>query len=299
VWCAIGDQYQAALVKARLAHAEAHLGDPRLTGPMLDEIESLADDSWLANDLDQPPIVDRAQAAKQLGDAATAVPMYERALAMCREAGDLHSTQMCLRPLGIMAGWRGDHSAALRLLAEAVSVGATLDDRSCTLASLAFVAYEAVEIGRPEDATRLLALLTKLWTQAGHRAMGMTGFDEAIERCRATLEESSFDAAWAEGQAMTREEGFAYAIALGDDQRGGLPPDTDEPVRARSASPLTPRETEVARLLARGLSNKQIAAELVVSERTVHAHVYRILGKLGLSSRSKVAAWAVANPLGG
>ena len=52
---------------------------------------------------------------------------------------------------------------------------------------------------------------------------------------------------------------------------------------------------EVARLLAHGHSNRQIAAVLVISERTVHAHVYRILGKLGLSSRSQVAAWAVSN----
>ena len=67
---------------------------------------------------------------------------------------------------------------------------------------------------------------------------------------------------------------------------------TDEPA-------LTPRENEVARLVAEGLSNKDIAAALFVSERTVETHVQHILTKLGFSSRTQVAAWlARARPTG-
>jgi signal transduction histidine kinase len=54
---------------------------------------------------------------------------------------------------------------------------------------------------------------------------------------------------------------------------------------------LTPREWEVARLLARGASNRQIARDLTVSDRTVDTHVSHILRKLGLSSRTQIAAW--------
>ena len=66
--------------------------------------------------------------------------------------------------------------------------------------------------------------------------------------------------------------------------------------------PLTPREREVARLIARGETNRQIAATLVISERTADAHVQNILNKLGFSSRAQIAALAVergllANPL--
>jgi non-specific serine/threonine protein kinase len=56
---------------------------------------------------------------------------------------------------------------------------------------------------------------------------------------------------------------------------------------------LTPREREVARLVSRGLTNRQIAAALVVSERTAEGHVQGILNKLSFTSRAQIAAWAV------
>jgi DNA-binding CsgD family transcriptional regulator len=61
--------------------------------------------------------------------------------------------------------------------------------------------------------------------------------------------------------------------------------------------PLTPRQTEVARLVARGWSNRQIAEELVITERSAESHVERIRARLGFRSRSQVAAWyAASNP---
>jgi DNA-binding NarL/FixJ family response regulator len=66
-----------------------------------------------------------------------------------------------------------------------------------------------------------------------------------------------------------------------------------EPVR----DPLTPREREVLRLLARGLSNRLIARELVLSEKTVKAHVSAILGKLGVADRTQAALHAVHHGL--
>jgi DNA-binding CsgD family transcriptional regulator len=65
------------------------------------------------------------------------------------------------------------------------------------------------------------------------------------------------------------------------------------PVPGGHATHLTPREREVALLLARGLTNRQIADSLVITERTVAAHVEHILGKLGFTSRTQVALWAV------
>jgi DNA-binding NarL/FixJ family response regulator len=60
---------------------------------------------------------------------------------------------------------------------------------------------------------------------------------------------------------------------------------------------LTKREVQVARLLGRGLTNREIAAELVISVRTVDRHVENILAKLDLRSRGAVAAWAAQNGL--
>lgn len=65
-----------------------------------------------------------------------------------------------------------------------------------------------------------------------------------------------------------------------------------------AAPHLTPREREVALLLARGHSSREIAAELVVAEKTVATHVDRILGKLGVQRRGQVAAWVAEHVTG-
>jgi DNA-binding CsgD family transcriptional regulator len=66
---------------------------------------------------------------------------------------------------------------------------------------------------------------------------------------------------------------------------------------ARLPDQLTPREREVAALLARGLTNRQIADQLVISTATAERHVLNILNKLGYRSRAQVAAWAVESGL--
>ncbi|HEY2077316.1 MAG TPA: helix-turn-helix transcriptional regulator, partial [Streptosporangiaceae bacterium] len=84
---------------------------------------------------------------------------------------------------------------------------------------------------------------------------------------------------------------LAYAL-----QQPPERPAKEPPKRAVSdGAPLTPRELQVARLVAGGRSNKDIAAELVISQRTAEGHVERILTKLGFTSRAQVAAWVVAS----
>jgi serine/threonine-protein kinase PknK len=82
--------------------------------------------------------------------------------------------------------------------------------------------------------------------------------------------------------------GTAIALALGE-QTAPLRPVDDMTGSALAA--LTKREREVAKLVAAGLSNKDIASNLVISPRTAEAHVENILTKLGFTSRAQVATW--------
>jgi DNA-binding NarL/FixJ family response regulator len=92
---------------------------------------------------------------------------------------------------------------------------------------------------------------------------------------------------------MELEEAIEYALSADDSSM--IASRTPEQTSATPRPPaLTRREREVAKLVARGLTNRRIAEELVLSERTVENHVRNILKKLKLSSRSEVAAWVEA-----
>jgi non-specific serine/threonine protein kinase len=94
------------------------------------------------------------------------------------------------------------------------------------------------------------------------------------------------DGAWAEGSRMTLEEALACALA--------------EPAAAATGPlQLSRREGEVASLVARGLTNRQIAERLAIAERTVEGHLERIRGKLGMHSRTEIAVWVVERSASG
>ncbi|NTU84815.1 MAG: response regulator transcription factor [Chloroflexales bacterium] len=74
-------------------------------------------------------------------------------------------------------------------------------------------------------------------------------------------------------------------------------PQRGAPSQPRTVDGLTPRELEVLALITRGLSNRAIAEALVISEKTAEVHVRNILGKLGLSSRTQAATYALEHGL--
>ena len=106
-----------------------------------------------------------------------------------------------------------------------------------------------------------------------------------LERARATLGDAAYAAAWTRGRGLPLQEAIDLALAApaGPAHRG--PP----------AGALSPRETQVAALVARGLTNREVAAALLVTEHTAERHVEHILGKLGLRNRAQITAWAVAH----
>jgi DNA-binding NarL/FixJ family response regulator len=114
-------------------------------------------------------------------------------------------------------------------------------------------------------------------------------FERIATLVRAQLGERAFAAARDGGRTMTSDDAAAEALALaapaGPSDAAGQPGVAD--------TPLTGREREVAALIAQGLSNREIAARLVIAERTAEGHVQSILNKLGFNSRAQIAAWAV------
>jgi predicted ATPase/DNA-binding CsgD family transcriptional regulator len=121
-------------------------------------------------------------------------------------------------------------------------------------------------------------------TGSGARLFG-TWITEVTEQARRTLGESAYQAEYQRGWGLSLDGAIAYAL-------GAEPAPAPHPADApRTGSPLTRREQQVAELIAEGLSNKQIAARLVVSQRTAESHVENVLRKLGFISRTQVATW--------
>jgi non-specific serine/threonine protein kinase len=118
-------------------------------------------------------------------------------------------------------------------------------------------------------------------------------YERDVAAARTRLGAAGFAAAWAQGRGTSLEE--AVAAALEPETPAPPPAAPPEAARRGGGGPagLTPREREVARLVARGLSNREIAAALVITRRTAETHVDHILTKLGLRTRAQIAAWAV------
>jgi DNA-binding NarL/FixJ family response regulator len=111
--------------------------------------------------------------------------------------------------------------------------------------------------------------------------------DQAGESAAAALGATRFTAELEAGKSLDRDA--ASALALGEPARAAATASGQA-----GAGPLGQREAEVARLVADGLTNKEIGARLFISERTVDSHVRSILNKLGFNSRAQIAAWIAA-----
>jgi DNA-binding NarL/FixJ family response regulator len=104
----------------------------------------------------------------------------------------------------------------------------------------------------------------------------------------AALGASSFEAEFNTGKRLSRDAAIGTALGEPAHVVAATPDDA-------GVAPLARREADVARLVAEGLSNKQIGARLFISERTVDSHVRSILNKLGFNSRAQIAGWMASN----
>jgi predicted ATPase/DNA-binding NarL/FixJ family response regulator len=217
----------------------------------------------------------RGLASWQAGDMRGAAECYREGLRARLELGV--ESRLGLAPLMDAAAWlaaaEGDHSRAARLQGAA--------DRMWRSA-----------VGVPRFAVPLLGREYQTAVERSTAALGQTAYERMYSMGAA------LDAAEAVRLALAASSPFAPATAAAgaaSPERDQGAPGTAQAGHAAPASPwdvLTPREREVAALVAQGLTNRSIATRLVVSKRTIDAHVEHILAKLGFSSRVQVAALA-------
>jgi DNA-binding CsgD family transcriptional regulator len=151
-----------------------------------------------------------------------------------------------------------------------------------------------------DRAARLLGASQAVWRTSGAKVDETNAYTVFDKRSEVALREAlgsdahdteAFENAFAEGASYSFEQ--AVALALGEDDKADDSESASVSARVQAGTPggLTRREREIAALLAEGLSNKEIAARLVISQRTAETHVDHILGKLGMTSRAQVAGW--------
>ncbi len=265
-----------------LARAEGDYDDAqRYLTAALASFEDVGDGFGVAYSLDRLGTVAHAR-----GDAGTAQGFYARALSAGRAIGDPQFLAWVLQNAGFLALDTGELDRAASLLLESLDLRRQLGHRGGIAYSLAAVASLALAQGDAGRALRLAGAAERLAQEVGlrfapwySRRLAATQ-REAQERLQAALEAG---AAPVKGERLTIEAALRMASAR-----------PEIGVAAAPATPLTAREREVAALIARGLTNQQIARELVIARGTVANHVEHIRAKLGVHTRAAVAAWAVA-----
>ena len=231
-------------------------------------------------------ILEKAMVAAIEGDTVAASGLLEQALLLARRTRDQQMLVIILTRLGHVRLDQRQRAAALAAFAEAVQLARASGERIRLVRALEGVARGLAET-KADAAVRLAAATDSQRLSLGvvpwpseRRCLG-----EWLMQARRALGPSDYQRAWDDGHVATLEQAVGLAEALTGAES------------AASPSGLTSREEEVAALLARGLTNKQVAAALVVSPATVRSHVEHILIKLDLRSRAQVAVWATQHGL--
>ena len=238
-----------------------------------------------------------------LAIVATRRAEFDRATALCREAldlfrqrGDPFGILSCFRRLGRIAQLKGEPAGVAALALEGLPLTRQLGNRRNLRASLVSLSWMARVGGDPERSTRLLGAAETVGDALGRPDTAVEPGEHETESAllRAELGEQSFASALAAGRALTFDQAYALAFETASQTApDARPVDTSKTHRVTEIGGLSPREREVAALVAEGLSNPQIAARLGLSDRTIDAHLRNIMGKLDVVSRAQVAAWSV------
>ena len=235
------------------------------------------------------------------GDDTRACAVANESLALAREVGERQRVADVLHALGLFAYTQGDYAAARTFYEESLIISRTVGEK--WVAALCLVGLGAVVAaeGEPARAACLWGAAETLRTELGafipHAEQ--VPYESSMSTVRAQLSEDIFSSAWAEGRTMSLEQILANQQAMPSPRPVLTVPLSTAtafapPLHAR----LTPREMDVLRLLAKGLTSAQIAEQLIISLVTVNSHVRSIYSKLGVTSRSAVTRYVMEHHLG-
>ena len=279
---------QLALLSESLSMAattESVDGDLEAASRYLDEAEALTEGLH-----DFPATIESVQSrvvyAICRGDLETARAVSMEGLRLSREAGDLYLVESMLRNLGMVGMMTGDLDSAMSRGVDALRVARQIDHRLAQYYGLAGLGWRAANSGQARLAAQLLGAAEVAGMRAGAEIMGpsLPFWAQAKELALEALGPSRFEVEFAAGKRMSRDA--AVRLALGESDQGEVEAGADI-----GPGPLAKREMEVAQLIAEGLSNKRIGAQLFISEATVATHVRNIMNKLGINSRAQIAGW--------
>jgi predicted ATPase/DNA-binding CsgD family transcriptional regulator len=300
-WRAMGTKLQTIMVLVVLAQAELSQGHAARARTLLEESLALyqahGNPWWIALVLNL-----LGQLAFQQGELSQAEAFLTDSTRLASEVGDRRNVARSRLLLGGVAALRGEHAAARLRYEEGLStaldighvnyVASGLKGLGCVAAALGLSTWAAVLWGTAEPLreSRSLAIPPAL-------------YERMVAVVRSQLGGPAFEEARAKGRTMTPAQALAspeafapqVPVSLAQATPGAAP---TVPTR-HSSSPagLTAREMEVLHLVAQGLSDTQVAEQLVISPRTVNWHLTAIYSKLGVSSRVAATRYALENHL--
>ncbi len=242
-----------------------------------------------------------------LGEETAAASLLEEALVLAKQGEIWEDVARTLGALGYLALRQGHMEQARAFYKECLAglmdlwASARLTHKTkwipaCCLEGLGEIALRQ---GQAAWTVRLFAAAETLRISGTHlNPIGMEQpyYDDTLIAARSQYSAEVFASLWAEGRTMTPEE----ALAISNNEQADASPPAERTTASLISSPgiLTIRQSEVLRLLAAGLTNKQIADRLVISPRTVNIHVNAIYKKLEITSRAAATRYAIEQGLG-
>jgi predicted ATPase/DNA-binding CsgD family transcriptional regulator len=287
----LGDIYQLGLSLSLNSFYAMSMGHYKEARAMLDEalplLRKAGDPYRIAMALNYKGDLDRCERNYQQAQTA-----YEQGISILSEIDAVRDLASALNNLGHACLHLGDIERAKGLFNESLAYHLEQGNRPGMAECLLGFAALAIVAGLPAAGARLLAAAAAI---GGHHvtsewAATRMEYEHYLERARAGLILTTFQAEQTAGQSLSLEPALAYAQDVA--QKVVAAQQTRQQLEQ-----LTPREYEVAVLIAQAKSNAEIAEELVVSKRTIESHIANIRSKLGFTTRPQIVRWAIESGL--